>query len=96
MDTQVALSAKAARRAKRMARLKSYIPLYIMLIPFVLYYAMFVYKPMGGIVVAFQDYSLFKGISGSDWVGFKHFESFLSSPYFKRTLKNTIVHNLYT
>ncbi len=96
MDTQVALSAKAARRAKRMARLKSYIPLYLMLLPFVLFYALFVYKPMGGIVVAFQDYSLFKGISGSDWVGFKHFESFLSSPYFLRTLKNTIVLNLYT
>lgn len=95
MDTQVALDAKAARRIKRAARFKSYFPLYIMLIPFIAYYAVFVYKPMGGLAVAFQDYSLFKGILGSDWVGFKHFEAFLNSPYFLRTLKNTIVLNLY-
>lgn len=71
-----------------------YLPLYVMLIPFVVYFILFKYKPMAGIAIAFQDYSVFKGMLGSEWVGFKHFEAFLSSPYFVRVLKNTIVLNL--
>ena len=39
-----------------------YLPLYMMLIPIVLYYAIFVFKPMAGLVIAFQDYNVFKGI----------------------------------
>lgn len=74
--------------------LKKYLSLYIMLVPFVLYYILFAYKPMYGTIIAFQDYSLFKGISGSEWVGLEHFRRFLSTPYFFRTLKNTIVLNL--
>lgn len=74
--------------------LKKYAPLYIMLIPFLLYYVFFKFKPLGGLLVAFQDYQLFKGIEGSEWVGFENFKRFLSTPYFYRTVKNTIVLNL--
>ena len=42
--------------------------LYILLLPLVIWYALFAYKPMLGLVIAFKDYNLFKGISGSDWV----------------------------
>lgn len=76
-------------------KMKKYIPLYIMLIPFVLYFLIFCYKPMVGLVIAFQNYSLFKGISGSSWVGLENFRNFLSTPYFGRVLKNTIVLNLW-
>ena len=79
---------------RKKCNISKYIPLYIMLIPFVLWYIIFAYKPMGGLVIAFQDYSLFKGIAGSEWVGLEHFKNFLSTPYFFRTLKNTIVLNL--
>lgn len=41
--------------------------------------------------MAFQDYSIRKGILGSPWIGFKHFECFFSSVYFTRTLRNTLV-----
>ncbi|WP_240633412.1 ABC transporter permease [Paenibacillus montanisoli] len=68
--------------------------LYLMLIPVLAYYVIFVYKPMGGLVIAFQDYSLFKGIRGSEWVWFENFERFFQSPYFFRNLKNTIMMNL--
>ncbi|MBE7040750.1 MAG: sugar ABC transporter permease [Ruminococcaceae bacterium] len=79
------------------ARFKNkYLPLYILLIPFLLWYAIFLFKPLGGLVIAFQDYSLFRGIEGSTWVGFAHFQKFLSSPYFLRVFKNTIVLNLYS
>ncbi|MGL6153502.1 MAG: ABC transporter permease, partial [Cetobacterium sp.] len=53
-------------------------------------------KPMYGLLIAFKDYSLFKGISGSDWVGFLNFKEFLTSPYFYTTLKNTIMLNVYS
>ena len=76
------------------AYLKSHISLYVMLIPFVLFYIFFMFKPMGGLVIAFKDFSVFKGIAGSEWVGFEHFKNFMSSPYFLRTLKNTLTINL--
>lgn len=69
--------------------------LLIMLIPSVIFYIFFMYKPMLGLQIAFKDYSLFKGVAASPWVGLKHFQSFLSSPYFFQTLKNTLLINVY-
>lgn len=51
---------------------------------------------MYGIQIAFKDYSIFKGIEGSPWVGFKHFTEFLSSEYFIRVFKNTLIISLYS
>ncbi len=70
--------------------------LYIMLIPFLLFYALFVYKPMWGLQVAFKDYNIFKGMSGSDWVGFKNFQTVFGNPYFFRILKNTLLISFYS
>lgn len=70
--------------------------LYLIFLPFLLWYAVFVFKPMYGMVIAFKDYSLFKGISGSDWVGLQNFKEFLISPYFYTTLKNTLMLNIYS
>lgn len=72
-----------------------YLPLYMMLIPIVLYYAIFVFKPMAGLVIAFQDYNVFKGISGSEWVGFKHFIEFFKTPTVGRLFKNTLMLNIW-
>lgn len=69
--------------------------LYFMLLPFILWYIVFQYVPMYGLQIAFKDYSLFKGITKSNWVGFTHFKEFLLSPYFYRVLKNTIILNVY-
>ena len=69
--------------------------LYIMLIPFVMFYIIFQYKPMTGLVIAFKDYNVFTGINESPWVGFQNFQRFFFSPYFFRTLKNTIIISLY-
>ncbi|MEK8132215.1 ABC transporter permease subunit [Paenibacillus filicis] len=70
--------------------------LYIMMIPVLVYYAIFHYAPMYGALIAFKEYSPMKGIIGSDWVGFKHFQDFFGSYYFWRILKNTIVISLYS
>lgn len=70
--------------------------LYIMLIPFLLFYALFVYKPMWGLQVAFKDYNIFKGMSGSEWVGFKNFQAVFGNPYFFRILRNTLLISFYS
>lgn len=64
--------------------------LYFMLLPGALYFIIFRYIPMGGIVIAFQQYSPFTGITGSKWVGFTHFKSFFSGTDFWIVLKNTL------
>lgn len=62
----------------------------LMLIPF-LYFIVFAYIPMYGIIIAFKDFSFVKGIIGSDWIGFKHFNEFFSSFYFFRLVRNTFL-----
>lgn len=69
--------------------------LYIMLIPVLLYYIIFCYKPFGGLVIAFKDYKPLLGIEGSPWVGFENFETFFTGPFFWRTTRNTILINIY-
>jgi len=70
--------------------------LYLILLPFIIWYAVFMFKPMYGMVIAFKDYSLFRGISGSEWIGLKNFKDFLTSPEFYVTLKNTLMLNVYS
>lgn len=69
--------------------------LYVMMLPVLAYYAVFHYAPMYGAMIAFKEYSPVKGIVGSEWVGFSHFQDFFSSYYFWRILKNTIILSLY-
>lgn len=63
--------------------------LYIMMIPVFLYFLIFCYAPMGGVIMAFESYKPGKGIWGSEWVGLKNFTDFFTSYYFFRLLKNT-------
>ena len=66
-----------------------------MVIPVLLYYIIFCYKPMYGAVIAFQDYSVADGIMGSPWVGMKHFKDFVMEPDFWRLIKNTLAISIY-
>lgn len=67
---------------------------YFMIIPVVLYYIIFCYMPMFGMIVAFKDYSPIKGIWESNWVGFKYFKQFFTNMYFPRIVKNTVMISL--
>ncbi len=71
--------------------LRKYKSLYLLAIPVVIWYILFHYKPMYGLIIAFKDYRPGLGIAGSEWVGLKHFISFFKSFYFERTLKNTLI-----
>ncbi len=86
---------KRTKFSAAMACIKRDYQLYLILIPFLIYMAVFVYKPMYGLQIAFKDYSIFKGIEASPWNGLKNFEAFFSGPYFWPTLKNTLLISCY-
>jgi len=67
-----------------------------MLLPFLVWYVIFQYKPLYGLQIAFMNYSPFKGMGGSPWIGFENFRVFFEGPYFFRTLRNTILISLYS
>lgn len=69
------------------------IPLYVMLIPCIVYYFVFKYLPMYGVTIAFKDYKVMDGILGSAWAHplFKHFQYFFSSPYAGQIIANTFI-----
>ncbi|MEG0910507.1 MAG: ABC transporter permease subunit [Ruthenibacterium sp.] len=71
------------------------IPIYLLLLPALGLVAVFCYGPMYGLLMAFQDFSPFKNIWGSTWVGLENFKFFLSDPNFWRVLKNTLVINIF-
>ena len=68
--------------------------LYWLILPVLIYVLIFNYIPMGGLLIAFQDYSITKGFLGSKWIGLKNFQSFFSGIFFGRTLTNTLVLSL--
>jgi len=65
--------------------------LYILAIPVFLYFFIFHYLPMFGIVIAFEDFKPQLGVFGSKWVGFKNFSDFFTGPNFWTILRNTLV-----
>ncbi|MGO4375247.1 ABC transporter permease [Paenibacillus sp. MCAF20] len=69
--------------------------LFIMFIPVIAYYVIFHYAPMYGVLIAFQDYKLLQGVSGSPWVGLANFKELFSSDYFFSVLANTLILNFY-
>jgi putative aldouronate transport system permease protein len=68
---------------------------YLILLPPVLWFLVFCYLPMGGVLMAFENYKFGRGLLGSQWVGLKNFSDFFGSYYFGRLLRNTLVLSLY-
>jgi len=70
--------------------------LLILLIPCIVFYALFRYGPIYGLVIAFKDYDLYTGILKSDWVGLAHFRRFFDGPDFWLLFKNTFLLGFFT
>ena len=70
--------------------------LYLMLVPVITYYIVFKYVPMYGLIIAFKDYNVFKGITGSKWVGLLNFKQVFQTDLFWLSIKNTLILNLST
>ena len=79
---------------KRRKLRRSKISLYVMLVIPILYFIVFCYAPLGGIVVAFKKFNVFQGIWASPWVGLEHFEEAFSATEFWTAIKNTLILNL--
>ena len=69
--------------------------LYFLCLPFLIYYILFHYGPMSGLLMAFQDYSIVDGIWNSPFIGFENFIRFFQSQYFVRLVKNTLLLSIY-
>jgi len=69
--------------------------LYVLVLPVIVFYILFNYKPIYGAIIAFQDYVPRLGISGSEWVGLENFKRFFSDIYFGRLMKNTLLLSVY-
>ncbi|WP_380055534.1 ABC transporter permease [Falsihalocynthiibacter sp. SS001] len=69
--------------------------IYAMLLPTIIWFIVFLYKPMYGLQIAFKDYSIFRGVANSPWVGWEHFETLFSNDQFIRAVKNTITISFY-
>ncbi|MFB5678172.1 ABC transporter permease [Paenibacillus terreus] len=69
--------------------------LLLLFLPALVYYILFKYVPMFGILISFKDYNVFKGIWASEWVGFKYYSLFFHSPDFPKLLRNTVVLGFY-
>lgn len=76
-------------------RRESYWELYIILLPSLFLLVLFKYVPMGGLIIAFQDFNIFQGVRNSEFVGLEHFRTLFSSHEFYRVLSNTLIINGY-
>ena len=65
--------------------------LYMLLLPGLLSLILFKIGPVGGMVIAFEDFSAFKGIFGSEWVGLEHFIQMFRDPYMLKLISNTVI-----
>jgi len=74
---------------------KKHWPLYLMLIPVIVFYIVWMYMPMYGIQLAFRDFRPRLGIAGSPWVGFDNFTNFFNSIFAWRVIRNTLLLSLY-
>lgn len=86
---------------KRVRRLERFLAscaknkyLLIIIAPVIIYFAVFYYGPMYGVIIAFKDYRILDGIMGSPWIGFDNFRDLLSRPGFLPVFKNTVIISL--
>ncbi len=86
----------AVKKQSFKAYMKGHYDLYLLLLPALLYTAIFLYIPMYGVLMAFQDYSPVKGIMGSNFVGLKHFKKFFSTYMAKQIISNTVILSGYS
>lgn len=95
METSTALQEKnmikKSKRAETWKKIKKNKYLYLMIAPGLIYFLIYKYLPMYGLIISFQDYKPYKGIMGSEWVGFEHFERLFTSAEFWMIFKNTLV-----
>ena len=95
MSAAVDLQKRQMQKSK-LRKLKKSWQWYLMLLPALIYVAIFSYGPMYGLQIAFKNYRPQRGIIGSEFVGLEHFIRFITYPDFWRLIKNTLTISLYS
>ncbi|MDQ0062186.1 putative aldouronate transport system permease protein [Paenibacillus harenae] len=83
------------RGDRRWKLIRGNLDMYALLIPGIVFLLLFKYSPMYGVVIAFKDFNIFSGISGSEWVGLQQFQKLIHSDEFMQVLVNTLLISLY-
>ena len=86
---------KATPLARLGRELRQHHILYLMALPGIIYFLVFQYYPMYGAIIAFKNYQVLEGFTGSPWVGFQNFEAIFQSTYFTNVLTNTVLISVY-
>ena len=73
------------------SNLRRFWPAYVMILPVIVWYLIFAYLPMGGLVIAFKKFSVIRGIADSPWVGLDNFVKLFRTPSFLQSVKNTLI-----
>ncbi len=89
-EIEITKEINAKNNKTLVSQMKKYYPFYLFLIPALVIVILFSYVPMYGIIIAFKDFKMARGILGSEWVGLAHFQKIFSDPNFYRVLFNTI------
>lgn len=89
------MSYKGKASRSRLRELRRDYQIYLFLLPTILYFIIFCYVPMGGIQIAFKEYSPMRGISASEWVGLDQFIRFFNSYQFRSVILNTLEISFY-
>lgn len=84
------------RKSEFFRMLKKHRMFYLFLLPAVVMVFLFSYMPFWGILIAFKDFKMARGIMGSEWVGLEHFRKLFADPNFYRVLKNTLIIGITT
>lgn len=79
------------KRQRALRLLGKYWPYYLMMLPGLVYFALLKYAPMYGVLIAFKDFKIKKGIWDSPWVGLQNFRTFFTSTYCSRLIGNTLI-----
>lgn len=88
-------STRSKAKNRYLENVRKHWMLYIMIVPGILYYIIFKYVPLAGSVIAFQDFQIFKGITGSSWVGLDNFRFLFTYQDFYNVLRNTALIAFY-
>jgi len=84
------MSTPNARLSRIVTHLRREWQIYVLLAPMIIWFIVFLYKPMYGLQIAFKDYSIFRGVANSPWIGLEHFERLFGSDQFVRAVWNTV------
>lgn len=97
MQSSAAISNKSSKSSEKCVKKAGFLyrlirdrQLYLMALPGIIFFILFKYVPMWGLVIAFEEYSPYKGILHSEWVGFEHFRRFFENEDFWLLLRNTL------